>query len=78
MLEALHGVIPEHGRKAGPGPFEHLQEHVIMRKQNQLIPPQRGRLGLTTARSAAGREKKPLPADRRATGWVLRTRPVNL
>ena len=35
-LAALHAVIPHTGQEPGSEALEHLVEHVIMRKQNQL------------------------------------------
>ena len=35
-LEALHGVIPHSGQEARSEALEHLMEHIIMRKQNQV------------------------------------------
>src|SRR3954452_9782306 len=34
--EALHAVIPHSGQEAASEALEHLMEHVIMRKQNQI------------------------------------------
>jgi bacterioferritin (cytochrome b1) len=35
-LAALHAVIPETGQEPGSEALEHLVEHLIMRKQNQV------------------------------------------
>jgi bacterioferritin (cytochrome b1) len=35
-LEALHAVIPHSGQEARSEALEHLMEHMIMRKQNQV------------------------------------------
>ena len=35
-LEALHAVIPHSGQEARSEALEHLMEHIIMRKQNQV------------------------------------------
>ena len=34
--EALHAVIPHSGQEASSEALEHLMEHIIMRKQNQI------------------------------------------
>jgi bacterioferritin (cytochrome b1) len=34
--EALHAVIPHSGQEAESEALEHLMEHIIMRKQNQI------------------------------------------
>jgi bacterioferritin (cytochrome b1) len=34
--EALHAVIPHSGQEARSEALEHLMEHIIMRKQNQI------------------------------------------
>jgi bacterioferritin (cytochrome b1) len=34
--EALHAVIPHSGQEARSEALEHLMEHIIMRKQNQV------------------------------------------
>jgi bacterioferritin (cytochrome b1) len=34
--EALHAVIPHSGQEAASEALEHLMEHIIMRKQNQI------------------------------------------
>lgn len=34
--EALHAVIPHSGQEATSEALEHLMEHIIMRKQNQI------------------------------------------
>ena len=36
VTEALHDVIPHSGQEARSEALEHLMEHVIMRKQNQI------------------------------------------
>ena len=36
MTEALHAVIPHSGQEARSEALEHLMEHIIMRKQNQV------------------------------------------
>jgi bacterioferritin (cytochrome b1) len=36
VTEALHAVIPHSGQEARSEALEHLVEHVIMRKQNQV------------------------------------------
>ena len=36
VTEALHAVIPHSGQEAASEALEHLMEHVIMRKQNQI------------------------------------------
>ena len=36
VLEALHAVIPHSGQEAASEALEHLMEHIIMRKQNQI------------------------------------------
>jgi bacterioferritin (cytochrome b1) len=36
VTEALHGVIPHSGQEAASEALEHLMEHIIMRKQNQI------------------------------------------
>lgn len=36
VLEALHAVIPHSGQEARSEALEHLMEHIIMRKQNQV------------------------------------------
>jgi bacterioferritin (cytochrome b1) len=36
VTEALHAVIPHSGQEAASEALEHLMEHIIMRKQNQI------------------------------------------
>ena len=36
VTEALHAVIPHSGQEARSEALEHLMEHIIMRKQNQV------------------------------------------
>ena len=36
VTEALHAVIPYSGQEARSEALEHLMEHIIMRKQNQI------------------------------------------
>ena len=36
VTEALHAVIPHSGQEANSEALEHLMEHIIMRKQNQV------------------------------------------
>ena len=36
VTEALHAVIPHSGQEARSEALEHLMEHIIMRKQNQI------------------------------------------
>ena len=36
VAEALHAVIPYSGQEARSEALEHLMEHIIMRKQNQI------------------------------------------
>jgi len=36
VTEALHAVIPYSGQEAASEALEHLMEHIIMRKQNQI------------------------------------------
>ena len=36
VTEALHAVIPHSGQEANSEALEHLMEHIIMRKQNQI------------------------------------------
>lgn len=36
LNDALHAVIPHSGQEARSEALEHLMEHVIMRKQNQV------------------------------------------
>jgi len=36
VTEALHAVIPHSGQEASSEALEHLMEHIIMRKQNQI------------------------------------------
>ena len=36
VTEALHEVIPHSGQEARSEALEHLMEHIIMRKQNQI------------------------------------------
>jgi hypothetical protein len=36
VTEALHAVIPRSGQEAASEALEHLMEHIIMRKQNQI------------------------------------------
>ena len=45
-LEALHAVIPETGQEARSEALEHLLEHLIMRKQEQVDFLERTRRGL--------------------------------
>lgn len=45
-LEALHDVIPETGQEARSEALEHLLEHIIMRKQEQVDFLERTRRGL--------------------------------
>ena len=35
-LDALHAVIPHSGQRSDSEALEHLMEHIIMRKQNQV------------------------------------------
>lgn len=46
-LEALHDVIPETGQEARSEALEHLLEHLIMRKQEQVDFLERTRRGLS-------------------------------
>jgi bacterioferritin (cytochrome b1) len=36
VTETLHAVIPHSGQEAASEALEHLMEHIIMRKQNQI------------------------------------------
>jgi bacterioferritin (cytochrome b1) len=45
-LEALHAVIPETGQEPRSEALEHLMEHMLMRKQEQVDFLERVRLGL--------------------------------
>jgi bacterioferritin (cytochrome b1) len=36
VTESLHAVIPHSGQEAASEALEHLMEHIIMRKQNQI------------------------------------------
>lgn len=45
-LEALHAVIPETGQEARSEALEHLMEHILMRKQEQVDFLERVRQGL--------------------------------
>lgn len=45
-LEALHAVIPETGQEARSEALEHLMEHMLMRKQEQVDYLERVRQGL--------------------------------
>ena len=45
-LEALHAVIPETGQEARSEALEHLMEHMLMRKQEQVDYLERVRRGL--------------------------------
>lgn len=45
VLDALHAVIPETGQEARSEALEHLLEHVIMRKQEQIDFLERVRRG---------------------------------
>ena len=44
-LDALHAVIPETGQEARSEALEHLLEHIIMRKQEQIDYLERVRAG---------------------------------
>lgn len=46
VLEALHAVIPETGQEPRSEALEHLMEHMLMRKQEQVDFLQRVRQGL--------------------------------
>lgn len=46
VLEALHAVIPETGQEPRSEALEHLMEHMLMRKQQQVDFLERVRLGL--------------------------------
>ncbi len=48
-LAALHAVIPHTGQEPRSEALEHLLEHVIMRKQEQVDTLLRARGGVTTA-----------------------------
>jgi bacterioferritin (cytochrome b1) len=45
-LDALHAVIPETGQEARSEALEHLMEHMLMRKQEQVDFLERVRQGL--------------------------------
>jgi bacterioferritin (cytochrome b1) len=45
VTEALHAVIPHSGQEAASEALEHLMEHIIMRKQNQIDWLRRARRG---------------------------------
>jgi hypothetical protein len=75
--EELHGVIPETRRGQVPRLSSTCRSrHYAQAKTRSVFTERAARLddGL---RSEPDREKKLLPADRRATGWV-RARAVNL
>ncbi|MCA1706578.1 MAG: ferritin-like domain-containing protein [Actinobacteria bacterium] len=46
VLEALHAVIPESGQEPRSEALEHLMEHMLMRKQEQVDFLERVRQGL--------------------------------